>query len=239
MTISYKAGAVIPTRNESKCIGPLVKNSLNYVNKVIVVDNSSDNTAEIAESVGAEVIIGGNGKTDAIRIAQNHVRMNPKKFRDYRTFIISDGDDTSDQRHFKKIREIIERGEVDCVLTTRWGPIEPEPKSFRRLNRVANKGLAYVVAFAYQRPDMTDACPTLYGLTKKTFLEIPFISKGFATECEVINYTLRNCNVEIFPIKLEKRDEETRTKLGYSNFIKIPANYLRFFGSNLLRGSHD
>jgi len=48
---------IIPALNEKISIGSMVVETKKYVNRVIVVDDgSTDNTAEIAQLAGAEVI---------------------------------------------------------------------------------------------------------------------------------------------------------------------------------------
>ncbi len=66
---TYRVAAVILARNEEITIGEIVKKSARFVHEVIVMDgHSTDQTAAIAESVGATVYIdGGKGKGCAIR----------------------------------------------------------------------------------------------------------------------------------------------------------------------------
>jgi len=55
--IVMKIIAVIPAYNEEKFIGDVIKRTLKYIDKVIVVDDCSrDNTFKVARKAGAEVI---------------------------------------------------------------------------------------------------------------------------------------------------------------------------------------
>ena len=67
--------AIIPARNEELTVGLVVRECLNYVGTVIVVEGgSTDRTAAIAAAAGARVIRDeGLGKGAALRLAVSHV----------------------------------------------------------------------------------------------------------------------------------------------------------------------
>ena len=58
-----EVSVVIPTKNEEKSIGKCIEKIQRVFNEhhtdgeIIIADNSTDNTAEIAKSLGAKVII--------------------------------------------------------------------------------------------------------------------------------------------------------------------------------------
>ena len=77
MTIPQDAiSIVIPAKNEEKTIAEIVKSALIYSNDVLVIDgNSTDKTAENAESVGARVInISPKGKGHALCGSIEHIK---------------------------------------------------------------------------------------------------------------------------------------------------------------------
>ena len=58
-----KITAILPAYNEEVSLGSIVLNTKKYVDNVIVVDDgSTDNTVEIAELAGAQVIIHSSNK---------------------------------------------------------------------------------------------------------------------------------------------------------------------------------
>lgn len=65
--IGSKISIVIPTKNESENIRNLLLRIIGYGYEVIIVDDSDDTTATIAENLGARVIRGqGKGLGQAI-----------------------------------------------------------------------------------------------------------------------------------------------------------------------------
>ncbi len=68
-----KVTVVIPTRNEGEGVGDVITHCKPYADELLVVDgHSTDNTREVAESLGARVILdNGKGKGDGLRVAIN------------------------------------------------------------------------------------------------------------------------------------------------------------------------
>ena len=67
---------VIPAMNEEKTITEIVKSALQYAEDVIVIDgNSRDNTAELARSAGARVVvIPPKGKGHALHCSRDYIK---------------------------------------------------------------------------------------------------------------------------------------------------------------------
>ena len=104
---------VIPAKDEARSIGTIIERSLPYVAEIIVVDgNSSDQTREIAEELGAEVILdGGKGKGEAIRCCIEHIG------KEITVFIDADG--SHDPNDIPRLVEPIIAGEADHVTGSR------------------------------------------------------------------------------------------------------------------------
>lgn len=104
---------VIPAKNEERTIEEIVKKCLKYANEVIVMDGRSiDRTRDIAESLGAKVILDdGRGKGSAMRKSVDLVSG------DIIVFIDADG--SHDPDDIPKLMAPILRGEADHVSGSR------------------------------------------------------------------------------------------------------------------------
>ena len=110
-----QVSVVIPTKNEEKSIGICIQKIQKVFNEhhidgeIIVADNSTDNTAEIAKSLGAKVIIPDElGYGNAYRFGFEHASG------DY--IVMGDGDNTYDFMDSPRLLEPLKRGEADLVL---------------------------------------------------------------------------------------------------------------------------
>lgn len=104
---------VIPAKNEERTIEEIVKKCLRYASEVIVMDGHSiDKTRDIAESLGAKVILDdGRGKGSAMRKSVDQVSG------DIIVFIDADG--SHDPDDIPKLMAPILRGEADHVSGSR------------------------------------------------------------------------------------------------------------------------
>ena len=120
---------VIPTKNEEKSIGKCIEkihkvfNEHHIDGEIIVADNSTDNTAEIAKGMGAKVIAPDKlGYGNAYRILFEHASG------DY--IVMGDGDNTYDFMDIPRLLEPLKRGEADLVLGSRF----KAPRTFHHIN---------------------------------------------------------------------------------------------------------
>lgn len=110
--------ACIPAYNEALTIGEVVKETLEYVDKVIVCDDGSlDDTEVVARMAGADVIrnIVNLGKGGALKVTF-------RKALDYepRYVIVLDGDQQHDPRDIPVFIEALDTGEYDAVIGSRY-----------------------------------------------------------------------------------------------------------------------
>ena len=124
--------AIIPAYNEEDALANVINNTLQYVDKVIVVnDGSKDNTAEVAENAGAELINHPTnlGKGEALKSGFNAISND--------SFIITiDGDGQHNPDEIPDLlKPIIDDG-ADLVNGSRYmnGPEENTP-AYRRVGQ--------------------------------------------------------------------------------------------------------
>ena len=127
-----KVVAIIPAYNEEVALGDVIRGTLQYVDKVIIVnDGSSDNTAEVAVEAGAELINhpGNLGKGEALKTGFNAVD-------DDSIIITIDGDGQHNCDEIPIVlRPVVEDG-ADLVNGSRYlnGPEENTP-AYRRIGQ--------------------------------------------------------------------------------------------------------
>ena len=104
---------VIPTLNERQSIADVISGCREYSTDILVVDgHSQDNTAEVAQSLGAQVIFDHKkGKGDAIRTTIPHIQ------RDITVFI--DGDGSHDAKCIPDLVNPILEGKAEHVSGSR------------------------------------------------------------------------------------------------------------------------
>ena len=114
-----QVSVVIPTKNEEKSIGKCIEkiqkvfNERHINGEIIIADNSTDNTAEIAKGMGAKVIVPDElGYGNAYRFGFEHAPG------DY--IVMGDGDNTYDFMNIPRLLERLKKGEADLVMGSRF-----------------------------------------------------------------------------------------------------------------------
>jgi len=74
-TSPHKISVVIPTLNEAATVGGIIRRCRRYADEIVVIDgHSKDKTREIAEDIGAKVVLDHKkGKGEALRYSVSHV----------------------------------------------------------------------------------------------------------------------------------------------------------------------
>lgn len=108
-----KASIVIATLNEAPTLEEVLKGCRAHSDDILVADgHSTDQTREIAQRLGARVILDhGKGKGDALRTVIAHIR------NDITVFIDADG--SHDPADIPRLIEPIRKGEADHVSGSR------------------------------------------------------------------------------------------------------------------------
>ncbi|HXH27348.1 MAG TPA: glycosyltransferase [Candidatus Acidoferrum sp.] len=193
-TTLKKVLVVIPCYNEAASIArviskfpeeQLLRRGIEV--KVCVVDNNStDNTAAIARSMGATVIHEPRkGKGNALRAGFSKVPVDT----DY--VVMLDGDDTYDPGELLRLLEPLQNNFCDAVVGSRLsGHIDTEAMS--KLNYFGNRCFTTAVRFIYHTP-VTDVLTGYFAWKKPTLDALrPHIkSAGFAIEMEMITKMAR------------------------------------------------
>jgi len=113
-----KTVAIIPALNEESSIAKVILRAKRYVDKVIVCDDgSTDMTFMIAKELGARVVRHGErrGKGDALRTLSKEVmELDPE------IIVTLDGDGQHDPDEIPMLLKLVETGESDVVVGSRY-----------------------------------------------------------------------------------------------------------------------
>jgi glycosyltransferase involved in cell wall biosynthesis len=133
--------AIIPAKNEAANISKVIKEAKQYVDEVLVIDDSStDNTVEVARALGAKVIISeGKGYIYAIKTgfkyAKGHI------------MVTLDGDGEHNPDEIPLLTGSILNGKADLVLGKRSTIARPSERLISYLTRlktdIVNSGTGF------------------------------------------------------------------------------------------------
>lgn len=212
-----KIAVLIPCYNEGKTIGKVVqdwKKELPEATIYVYDNNSSDNTAEIAEVGGAVVRHEyQQGKGNVIRRMFREI--------DAECYVMVDGDDTYPAEFARKMVEpVLERG-VDMVVGDRLSStyFEENKRPFHNFGNSLVRGSINHLFHTNIRDIMTGYRAFSYLFVKS----FPVLSKGFEIETEMsIHAVEKNMLIENVIIEYRDRPEGSESKLNtYSDGIKV------------------
>jgi dolichol-phosphate mannosyltransferase len=209
-----KITILIPCHNEEQGIAKVMDNipyhtldKHGFESKVVVIDNnSSDRTREIAESKGAHVIFEeAKGKGNAIRKAFNCID------HDTAYVVMLDGDNTYDAREMLRLVEPITSGFCDVVVGSRLGG-KVTKNAFKTQNRLANWIYTFLVRCFYGA-NITDVLSGYFAWRRDVIVAIRdhLKSDGFSIEMEMISKLVKlNYSIYSVPITYNIREGETK-----------------------------
>lgn len=151
--------AIIPALNEEKTIDKVVELCLEYVDKVIVVDDgSTDNTAEKAAKAGAVVIVHdrNQGKAKAVESGVLHAKAD--------IYILLDGDLQHDPKEIPALINGLKDADI-CIGSRFLGNTSSMPL----LRKFSNKVMTYItdIFTGYHLTDVQSGFRAIRGVYAK------------------------------------------------------------------------
>ena len=184
-----KITVLIPCYNEEKGVAKVINSipkaklkKLGFSVEVLVMDNNStDKTAQVARKAGARVIFEGQrGKGNNIRAGFRSI----SKDTDY--VIMLDGDATYHAEEIPRLIEPLESGFCDVILGSRLeGKTNTNAMSYS--HRLANWGFTFLVRKFYYA-NVTDVCTGFFAWKASVVRKLNgyIVSPGFAIETEMV-----------------------------------------------------
>jgi len=175
---------IIPSMNEEKTIGSCIQKALlafkneGIDGEILVSDNSTDMSREIAMSLGAKVVIPrnkgyGNAYFEGVRYSRGDL------------FLFADADDTYDLGEAPKLLEPLLTNKADLVIGTRLkGDIKPG--SMPWLHRyIGNPFLTAVLNLLFNTR-ISDSHCGMRAITRKAYEKLDLKSEGMEYASEII-----------------------------------------------------
>jgi len=193
---------VIPTLNEASGIGQTIEAIRSTIKDahIIVIDGlSTDGTAEMAKSSGADVIYCKSpGKATAFNSVIQSIQ------EEY--VIMTDADGTYP---ITKIPDfLVALGSNDVVIGSR----SPQPGSMRFINHIGNIMLTKLASLLYGYP-IQDVCSGMWGFKSSFLKTLDISSAGFELEVNLFTEAMRkHAKISQIPITYIKRLGESKLR---------------------------
>jgi glycosyltransferase involved in cell wall biosynthesis len=230
-----KVTVVIPCYNESEGIGKVIKGfnreellHHGYELDVLVVDNNStDNTAEVARNAGARVI------TERTKGKGNAMRTGFKSVSDDASYVVMlDGDDTYSASEVHRLLEPLHNDFCEVVIGSRLNG-KMKPGSMTMFNRTGNWVFSHLVRYFYHA-NVTDVLTGYFAWKKQVIDDLTphLVSDGFAIEMEMITKMAR-LDYEIYsvPISYHPRSGETNLRPIHDGYRILKMFFRNIFWS--------
>lgn len=230
--LKEKVAILIPCHNEEKGIAKVI-DSIPYhtldkygfeANVIVINNNSSDQTAEIAKSKGAQVIFEpAKGKGNAIRKGFNSIGNNTAYV------VMLDGDNTYDAKEMLRLIEPLSNGFCDVVIGSRLGG-KITKNAFKTQNLLANSIYTFLVRRFYTS-NVTDVLSGYFAWRADAIVGIRdhLQSDGFSIEMEMISKLVK-LGYSIFSVPITYNAREGESKI---EAIKDGLKILLTFSHNL------
>ncbi len=220
-----KIAVLIPCYNESKTIEKVVKDWKAELPEAVIYvydNNSTDDTASIAEKAGAVVRHEyQQGKGNVIRRMFREI--------DAECYIMVDGDDTYPAEYGRQMAEMVRERNTDMVVGDRLSStyFEENKRPFHNFGNSLVRGSINRLFKTNIRDIMTGYRAFSYLFVKS----FPVLSKGFEIETEMsIHAVEKNMQIENLIIEYRDRPEGSESKLNtYSDGFRVLKTIFRLY----------
>lgn len=220
-----KIAVLIPCYNESKTIEKVVNDYRKALPEAVIYvydNNSTDNTAEIAEKAGAVVRYEHQqGKGNVIRRMFREI--------DAECYIMVDGDDTYPAEYGRKMTNMVLNKHVDMIVGDRLSSTYFEENK-RPFHNFGNSLVRWSINALF-KSDIKDIMTGYRAFSYQFVKTFPVLSRGFEIETEMSIHALdKNLYVENLVIEYRDRPKGSESKLNtYSDGIKVLKTIARLF----------
>ena len=220
-----KIAILIPCYNEEMTIEKVIndfKKVLPEATIYVYDNNSTDNTAAIAESAGAIV-------RREYRQGKGNVIRSMFKDIDAQCYLMIDGDDTYPAEYAREMVQQVLDKKADMVVGDRLSStyFQENKRPFHNIGNVMVRGLINFL-FGSKIKDIMSG----YRAFSKSFVKgFPVLSKGFEIETEMTIHAVdKNFLVVEIPVNYRDRPQGSESKLNtYSDGMRVMSTIFRLF----------
>jgi glycosyltransferase involved in cell wall biosynthesis len=170
---------VIPAHNEERFIGSLVIQTLQFTQRVIVVDDGSeDHTAAVARAAGADVIIHDRNQGKGVAM-ENGLAYALSLNVD--AIVVMDGDGQHRPQEIPELVRPILEGEADMVIGSRFREVKSEIPWWRLIGQHALTMATNTASRVYS----TDSQSGFRAFSRSAVESMDLRSTGFSVESEL------------------------------------------------------
>lgn len=220
-----KTAVLIPCYNEAKTIGRVVadfKEKMPHADIYVYDNNSTDNTAELAEQAGAIVRYEHKqGKGNVVRTMFREV--------DADCYVMVDGDDTYPADFGPRLEQLVLSGKADMAVGDRLSSTY-FTENKRPFHNFGNVLVRRMINFLF-RAKLNDIMTGARAFSKDFVKSFPVISKGFEIETEMTIFALdNNFAIKEVSIAYQDRPQGSESKLNtYSDGLKVLKTIVNLF----------
>lgn len=220
-----KTAVLIPCYNEAKTIGRVVadfKEKMPHADIYVYDNNSTDNTAELAEQAGAIVRYEHKqGKGNVVRTMFREV--------DADCYVMVDGDDIYPADFGPRLEQLVLSGKADMAVGDRLSSTY-FTENKRPFHNFGNVLVRRMINFLF-RAKLNDIMTGARAFSKDFVKSFPVISKGFEIETEMTIFALdNNFAIKEVPIAYQDRPQGSESKLNtYSDGLKVLKTIVNLF----------
>lgn len=220
-----KTAVLIPCYNEAKTIGRVVadfKEKMPHADIYVYDNNSTDNTAELAEQAGAIV------RYEHKQVKGNVVRTMFREV-DADCYVMVDGDDTYPADFGPRLEQLVLSGKADMAVGDRLSSTY-FTENKRPFHNFGNVLVRRMINFLF-RAKLNDIMTGARAFSKDFVKSFPVISKGFEIETEMTIFALdNNFAIKEVSIAYQDRPQGSESKLNtYSDGLKVLKTIVNLF----------
>lgn len=209
---------LIPCYNEAVTIGKVIQDVQKELPQACIYvydNNSTDNTAAIAASLGVHVVKEyRQGKGNVVRAMFKNI--------DADVYVLIDGDDACPASSIHDLIQPIVNNGADMVIGERMSNGSYSKENTRAFHGVGNGFVKWLINFLF-RSKLTDIMAGYRAFNRYYVKTLPVLSHGFEIETEMTIYALNNnYRVMEVPIKFSDRPAGSVSKLNtYKDGFKV------------------